>query len=106
MPTIIASNNVALLFVVVGIAYWQYGGGLSLLPAMTADFYGPKNMGLNYGLVFLGWGLAFLVPLSAGYIKDLTGRTDTAFYISAGLLIACVVLSKLVTKPTFAKETP
>ncbi len=103
MPSIIEANNVVLLFIVVGIAYWQYGGGLSLLPAMTADFYGPKNMGLNYGLVFLGWGLAFFVPLSAGYIKDLTGRDDTALYLSAGILIACVILSKLVTRPTFGK---
>ena len=105
MPVMIEQQNVFLLFLVVGIAFWQYGGGLSLIPALTADFFGPKNMGTNYGLVFLGWGLAFLVPLSAGYIKDLTGRTDTAFYISAGLLIACVVLSKLVKKPTFAKES-
>jgi OFA family oxalate/formate antiporter-like MFS transporter len=105
-PTVIESKNVAILFLVFGVAYWQYGGGLSLLPAMTADFYGPKNMGTNYGLVFLGWGLAFLVPLSAGYIKDLTGRSDTPFYLSAGILSACVVLSKLVTKPRFAKELP
>ncbi len=105
MPAIIAANNVVLLFVVVGIAYWQYGGGLSLLPALTADFYGPKNMGTNYGLVFLGWGLAFLVPLSAGYIKDLTGRDDTALYLSAGILAACVVLAKLVRKPTFAPQS-
>lgn len=99
-PIMIDQQNVLLLFLVVGIAFWQYGGGLSLIPAITADFYGPKNMGTNYGLVFLGWGLAFLVPLSAGYIKDLTGRTDTAFYISAGMLFACVILAKLVRKPT------
>ena len=62
-------------------------------------------MGTNYGLVFLGWGLAFLVPLSAGYIKDLTGRDDTALYLSAGILAACVVLAKLVRKPTFAPQS-
>ena len=46
------------LFLAVMVAYWQYGGGLSLLPAWTADYFGPKNMGVNYGLVFLGWGVA------------------------------------------------
>ncbi len=105
-PMMVEQNNVPMLFLVVGVAFWQYGGGLSLIPALTADFFGPKNMGTNYGLVFLGWGLAFLVPLSAGYIKDLTNRTDTAFYLSAGILFACVVLAKLVTKPTFAAATP
>ncbi|QEL15940.1 L-lactate MFS transporter [Limnoglobus roseus] len=106
MPTVIESNNVGLLFLVVGIAYWQYGGGLSLMPAMTADFYGPKNLGTNYGLVFLGWGLAFLVPLTAGYIKGFTGNDDAALYLSGGILTACVVLSRLVTRPIVAKELP
>lgn len=105
-PTVIEQQNVALLFVVVGVAFWQYGGGLSLMPAMTADFYGPKNMGVNYGLVFLGWGLAFLVPLSASFIKDLTKRDDTAFYLSGGILTACVALSRLVRRPPFTKELP
>ena len=56
-PWIINTGNVVLLFVVVGVAFWQYGGGLALLPALTADFFGSKNLGFNYGLVFLGWGL-------------------------------------------------
>ena len=73
MPTILRSENVALLFFAVMVAYWQYGGGLSLLPAWTADFFGPKNLGVNYGLVFLGWGAAFFIPQIAGYIKDATG---------------------------------
>src|SRR5439155_7704953 len=72
-PTIMEWGNVLLLFLVVGVAYWQYGGGLSLLPAFTADYFGSKNLGFNYGLVFLGWGIAFFIPQAAGYIKDLTG---------------------------------
>src|SRR5207253_7105612 len=31
MPKIMQTGNVLLLFVVVGMAYWQYGGGLSLM---------------------------------------------------------------------------
>src|SRR2546428_9029060 len=37
-PAIMQSGNVLLLFAVVGIAYWQYGGGLSLMPAFTAAY--------------------------------------------------------------------
>src|SRR5262249_5521969 len=61
-PAVMQSGNVVLLFLVVGVAYWQYGGGLSLMPAFTADFFGSKRLGFNYGLVFLGWGIAFFVP--------------------------------------------
>ena len=104
-PWVMASQNVLLLFVVVGVAFWQYGGGLSLLPALTADYYGSKNLGTNYGLVFLGWGIAFLVPQAAGYIKDITGSLDNAFYLSAGLLLAGVLLSRVVRRPLLAGDT-
>jgi OFA family oxalate/formate antiporter-like MFS transporter len=98
-PWIMRTGNVALLFLAVGVAYWQYGGGLALLPAFTADYFGAKNLGFNYGLVFLGWGIAFLIPQLAGYIKDITGNLDGAFYISGGLLIAAVALSQLLHRP-------
>jgi OFA family oxalate/formate antiporter-like MFS transporter len=98
-PTIMRSGNILLLFLVVGVAYWQYGGGLSLMPAFTADYFGPKNLGLNYGLVFIGWGIAFFVPLLAGYLKDATGTLDYAFYGSSGLLVAGLILSRFLRRP-------
>jgi OFA family oxalate/formate antiporter-like MFS transporter len=103
-PTIMQSGNVILLFLVVGVAYWQYGGGLSLLPAFTADYFGSKNLGFNYGLVFLGWGVAFFVPQLAGYIKDQTGSLDTAFYLSGAMLAAAVVVSQLLRRPLHEGE--
>lgn len=98
-PTIMRSGNVMLLFLVVGVAYWQYGGGLSLMPAFTADYFGAKNLGFNYGLVFIGWGIAFFVPQLAGYIKDVTGSLDLAFYLSGGLLLFAVLLSRVLRRP-------
>ena len=86
-PAIMRSGSVPLLFLAVGVAYWQYGGGLALMPAMTADFFGPRDLGINYGLVFLGWGIAFFVPQLAGYIRDLTGTLDYAFYLSGILML-------------------
>jgi OFA family oxalate/formate antiporter-like MFS transporter len=99
LPVVGDLKSVLLLFLLVGVVYWQYGGGLALLPALTADFYGSKNLGLNYGLVFLGWGIAFFIPQLAGYIKVSTGRTDVAFYLSGGLLLAAVALSRMLRRP-------
>jgi len=99
LPTVMDAKNVWLLFVLVGVVYWQYGGTLALMPAWTADFYGSKNLGLNYGLVFLGWGIAFFIPQLAAGIKDATGNLDAAFYLSGGLLVAAVVGSRFVVKP-------
>ena len=104
MPAIIKSGNIFLLFLAVGIAYWQYGGGLALLPSFTADFFGPKNLGFNYGLVFLGWGIAFFVPQAAGYIKDATGSMNIAFYLSGVFLLIAVFVARMTKRPEPAVE--
>ncbi len=98
-PWVIGAKSVWLLFAVIGVMFWQYGGTLALMPAITADYYGPKNLGLNYGLVFIGWGIAFFVPQLAGYIYDATGSFAGAFYLSGGLLVAVVALSRVINKP-------
>jgi OFA family oxalate/formate antiporter-like MFS transporter len=104
MPAIIAQKSALLLFIAVGIAYWQYGGGLALMPSFTADFYGPKNLGFNYGLVFLGWGLGFFMARIGGTIRDVTGSLDYAFYLSGLVLIIAVVIARLAKRPMLAAE--
>ena len=104
MPSIIGAKSVFLLFIAVGIAFWQYGGGLALMPSFTADFFGPKNLGMNYGLVFIGWGLGFFMARIGGTIKDITGKLDWAFYISAVVLIIAVVLSWMTKRPLLEHE--
>jgi OFA family oxalate/formate antiporter-like MFS transporter len=98
-PWVLAERNVALLFAIIGVMAWQYGGTLAVMPAVTADYYGAKNLGLNYGLVFLGWGIAFLVPQFGAELKRATGQWDAAFYVSAGLLVAGVLMSRVVRRP-------
>ena len=104
LPVIIAGGNVFLLFLFVGIAYWQYGGGLSLMPSYTADFFGPKNLGTNYGLVFLGWGGGFWMTKLAGTIRDMTGSLTYAFIISACFLIISVVVCRFTKRPMHTTE--
>ena len=104
LPSIIGAKSVFFLFLAVGIAFWQYGGGLALMPAFTADFFGPKNLGFNYGLVFIGWGLGFFMARLGGTIKDITGSLNWAFYISAIVLIIAVILSRVTKRPMLEHE--
>ncbi|KJR96552.1 MAG: transporter [Desulfobulbaceae bacterium BRH_c16a] len=104
LPYIIGTQNLLLLFLAVGVAYWQYGGGLSLMPSFAADFYGPKNLGMNYGLIFFGWGLGFFMARLGGTIEDLTGSLNYAFYISGALLVAGVILAKMTKRPMHSEE--
>jgi MFS transporter, OFA family, oxalate/formate antiporter len=32
-----------------------YGGGFGTMPAFTADYFGPKNVGQIYGLLLTAW---------------------------------------------------
>jgi len=104
IPYAIATKSIGLLFLLAGIGYWQYGGGLALMPSYTADFYGPKNLGFNYGLVFIGWALGAFMPRLAGSIRDATGSFNIAFYLSAAFLVIAIVLAFITKKPAHSTE--
>ena len=99
LPMMIAQKSLFMTFTACMIGYWAYGGGLALMPSYTADFYGPKNLGFNYGLVFIGWGLGAFMPKLAGKIRDATGSYDMAFYVGGGLLILACVVALITKKP-------
>ena len=102
LPWMIGAKSLFMTFTACMIAYWVYGGGLSLLPSYTADYFGPKNLGMNYGLVFLGWGFGAFMPKLAGRIRDVTGSYDMAFYVAGILLIVAIVLALVTKKPVKA----
>jgi len=75
---------------------FNYGACLALLPATTADYWGIKNLGLNYGILFTAWGVGGVFgPMLAGKFADATGSYTTAYYIAASLLIFAAFLAML-----------
>jgi OFA family oxalate/formate antiporter-like MFS transporter len=81
----------------------NYGANLALFPSITKDYYGLKNFGVNYGLVFTAWGLGgFMLALLAGRIYDQTHAFTFAYYCSAGLLVAAALVTFLVRSPQLA----
>jgi OFA family oxalate/formate antiporter-like MFS transporter len=64
------------------IAAFSYGGYLALMPSFTADYFGPKHVGANYGLLFTAWGACgFVVP---GYFAGIMDSAKAAGNIAAG----------------------
>jgi OFA family oxalate/formate antiporter-like MFS transporter len=59
---------------------------------------------MNYGLVFIGWGLGFFMARLGGTIQDVTGSLNYAFYISGALLVAGVVLAQMTRRPMHTDE--
>jgi MFS family permease len=75
---------------------FNYGACLSLFPATTADYWGTRNLGLNYGILFTAWGVGgVLGPILAGKIADATGSYTMAYHIASGLLIFASLLAAL-----------
>lgn len=82
---------------------FSYGACLSLFPSTTADFWGSKNLGLNYGLLFTAWGVGGVFgPILAGIIADMTGNYNMAYMVASGLM----VLAGLLTFVTKAPKEP
>lgn len=67
---------------------FAYGAMTAVFPATIGDYFGLKNMGLNYAVLFTAWGIAGVIgPLLAGYILDQTGGYTTAYLVSTILCL-------------------
>jgi OFA family oxalate/formate antiporter-like MFS transporter len=77
-----------------------YGTIYTLMPAATADFYGVRNLGVNYGLVFTAFGVAgVLGPLLGGRIRDVAGSYSMSYTISACMLLFAAFLAFATSAP-------
>jgi len=84
---------------------FSYGAMLAVYPSAIGDFYGTKNMGFNYAILFTAWGVAGVCgPLTAGYILDITGGYNTAYLISSVLCFFAAGLGLVVKAPTGEKR--
>ena len=87
MPALYAAGStVALLYPAVFIVYWCYGTQLSVNSVAASDFWGIKNAGANYGLLFTAWGVAGIIgPRIGGVLYDRYHNYQAAFYTAAAL---------------------
>lgn len=99
MPLLyLAGSNVTFLYVMVFIVYWCYGTQLSVNGSATADFWGTKNAGINYGMLFTAWGVAGIIgPRIGGVLFDKYKNYQMAFY-TAAVLAAVALLAELMAR--------
>ena len=83
----------------------NYGANLSLFPSITKDFYGLKNFGVNYGLVFTAWGFGgFVLSLVAGKMYDTYETFAVAYYGASVLLVLAAIMVFFVRTPHHEME--
>lgn len=108
--TVILASMAALIFVTgpICIAFiWAvafcYGASAGVFPALTADYFGAKNMGANYGLVMIGFaGAAVLAgSISSNFI---TAKEVSSFaFIIPVIACAVGIIFMLILKPPVKK---
>ena len=102
MPTLfLLREQPVLFFVLVAVVYWCYGTQLSVFASTTADFYGTKNLGLNYGVLFTAWGAAgILGPMIGARVFDAFG--DYRYALLCGGALSVIAFAAL----TLARSRP
>jgi len=96
MPALfVLRENDILFYALLFVVYYCYGTQLSVYASASADFWGTKNLGFNYGLLLLAWGVAgILGPVLGGRVYVATGEYRWAFFIAAAVsLVAIASLS-------------
>jgi len=92
--------NAVVMGVVSALIGANYGANLALFPSITKDYYGLKNFGVNYGLVFTSWGVGgFVMALVAGKLYDVYKTFEIAYWGASILLILAAIMVFLVQPP-------
>lgn len=92
--------NIPVLAIISAMIGANYGANLSLFPSITKDYFGLKNFGMNYGLVFTAWGVGgFMLAKLAGamYVKHQT--FNVAYYGASIMLILAAIMVFFVKPP-------
>lgn len=70
-----------------------FGGFMGVFPALTADSFGTKNNGINYGIMFIGFALGgYIGPMLAANIKAANNGDYTKAFLIASLLSVIGIL--------------
>jgi len=101
MPALFIFREQAILFyLLVAVVYWCFGAQLSVFASTSADFFGTRHLGLNYGLLFTAYGVAGVIgPLIAGFVFDAYNDYSYAFFTAAGLSVVALVSITMARPP-------
>ncbi|MDD2899949.1 MAG: OFA family MFS transporter [Desulfuromonadaceae bacterium] len=86
--TVINSGSAVMLVLLASFIGFNYGSNLCLFPSFAKDYWGTKNYGLNYGVLFTAWGVGgFVMGKVSEMINAQPGGLGKSFMLS-GILLA------------------
>jgi MFS family permease len=86
-------GSIPIIIVGIMVQGFCYGTIFSVMPSLTADLYGMKNFGANYGSLFLAWGVGGIIgPMTAARVLDTTGQYSIAYMIACALTVVALAI--------------
>lgn len=88
------AGNALAYFVCFSLLWLTFGGWLAIAPTATAQLFGVKNYGRNYGIVYTAYGAgAILGNVLSGLVRDATGSYGAVFYPVMGLAVVGIAVA-------------
>lgn len=105
--TMVGKQQMVVLILAACLIGFNYGTNLSLFPSACKDYFGLKNFGMNYGILFSAWGVGgFILPRASQMIVASTGSFDSAYVAAGALLIFCAGMTMVVQRARAAELSP
>jgi OFA family oxalate/formate antiporter-like MFS transporter len=99
MP-VLGAGSFALFCVLASAVASCYGGGYATMSALSAAYYGRRDIGTVYGGILTASSVAgFGAPLLLARSADITGSYDLALYATGWILLAGAVIPLILKAP-------
>ncbi len=99
---LVLPHATTLLIYAIGVSLigFTYGAFMGVMPSITADYFGTKNIGVNYAWVYTAWGAAGILGPMVGVMMK--GEWANSFYLLAGICVVGMIIMAF-TKPPAAR---
>jgi MFS family permease len=91
---VVGSGSAVLLVLLASFIGFNYGSNLTLFPSFAKDYWGFKNYGLNYGVLFSAWGVGgFVMGRVSEMMNAQPGGLNKSFILAGTCLASGVILT-------------
>lgn len=90
--------NQGVLYLCSGFLGWGFAASMALFPNLTAQTFGTKNLGVNYGIVYTAFGTGAIASIVGSWLYDTTGSYTPAFVTGGVLAFIGLVLTIVLKK--------
>ncbi|MEF9941241.1 MAG: MFS transporter [Lachnospiraceae bacterium] len=88
-----------LFVVLISCVSFTYGGFVSVYPVLTADYFGIKYQGANFGAIMLGYGVvSILCPYMVKITEATSWGLNLAFLIAGGVCVMGMIVTGFIPR--------